>query len=274
VTALALVDTWGAPHAAAAVVAADGIVAVHGDHDHEYRIASVTKLITAYAALIAVEEGTIELDEPAAREGATVRHLLAHAAGYGFDGPEPIAAVAARRIYSNTGIERLADHLAAKSGMPFTQYLADAVLVPLGMGHTELRGSAAHGVYSTLADVCRFAVELLAPRLVDASTLAEAVRVQFPGLPGILPGVGRFTPLDWGLGFERNFARPGHWAGSRVSTDAFGHFGGSGTFLVVDPSLPRALVCLTDREFGPWALDAWPPFCDAVFTECAEAVGS
>ena len=80
----------------------------------------------------------------------------------------------------------------------------------------------------------------------------------------MLPGVRRFDPLDWGLTFERNFGRPGHWSGERVSRDAVGHFGGAGTFLWDDPDTGLGVVVLTDRDFGPWALRAWPPFCDAV----------
>ena len=75
---------------------------------------------------------------------------------------------------------------------------------------------------------------------------------------------GRFTPLDWGLGFEIRDGKSPHWTGTRNSPATFGHFGGSGTFLWVDPELDVALVCLTDREFDDWALEAWPPFSDAV----------
>jgi CubicO group peptidase (beta-lactamase class C family) len=135
------------------------------------------------------------------------------------------------------------------------------------MTATELRGSPAHGVWSTLGDMVCFARELLDPRLVDRSSLAEATRVQFGGLPGILPGVGRFDPCDWGLGFELNAGRPGHWTGTEVSRATYGHFGGSGTFLWVDPELSGAVVCLTDREYGHWALKAWPRFSDAVVHE-------
>jgi CubicO group peptidase (beta-lactamase class C family) len=168
-------------------------------------------------------------------------------------------------------MELFVAHLESRTGMPYAQYVREGVLDPLGMSATELRGSPAYDVWSTLADLSRLAQELLAPRVIGASTLAMAVEVQFAGLRGILPDVGRFDPLDWGLGVERNFARPGHWAGSVVSPAAFGHFGGAGTFLVVDPSIERALVCLTDREFGPWALEAWPPFCDAVLAEAGAA---
>jgi CubicO group peptidase (beta-lactamase class C family) len=80
----------------------------------------------------------------------------------------------------------------------------------------------------------------------------------------VLPGVGSFDPLDWGLGFELRDGKDPHWTGSRNSPRTFGHFGGAGTFVWVDPDLDRAVVCLTDREYGPWALDAWPPFSDAV----------
>lgn len=54
--------------------------------------------------------------------------------------------------------------------------------------------------------------------------------------------------------------------GLRNSPETFGHFGGSGTFLWVDPVADLALVVLTDREFGPWSLEAWPAFSDEVLT--------
>ena len=41
-----------------------------------------------------------------------------------------------RRIYSNSGIELAAEHLEARSGMHFGDYLRAGVLGPLGMsGH-------------------------------------------------------------------------------------------------------------------------------------------
>src|SRR5437764_14528385 len=108
---LAQIDGWDAPTAAAAVISGDGQrLGSHGPTDAVLRIASITKLLTAYAVLIAVEEGTVALDEPAGPPDATIRHLLAHAAGYGFTGPTPITRPGRRRIYSNTGIEVLARH--------------------------------------------------------------------------------------------------------------------------------------------------------------------
>ncbi len=230
-----------------------------------FRLASVTKPLVAYAVLVAVEEGALDLDEPAGPDGATVRHLLAHTAGYGFESDAAVlAGPGTRRIYSNRGFEVLGDHLERATGVPVGNYVREAVIEPLQMISTALDGSPAHAATSTVEDLIRFAGELMLPRLVSQRSMEELFRVQFPGLNGVLPGVGRFEPLDWGLGVERNFGRPGHWAGERVSAAAFGHFGGSGTFLWVDPRLQRACVCLTDLAFGPWALQAWPALCDAV----------
>jgi CubicO group peptidase (beta-lactamase class C family) len=266
VEALRRIDTWEAEHAAAAVVGAQQVFAAHGPTARVFRWASVTKLATALAVLVAAEEGTIELDEPAGPAGSTVRHLLAHASGLPFDDGPPLAPPGRRRIYSNQGFDVLAAHVAAAAEMPFAEYLAAAVFRPLGMT-AELRGSAGSDVAGTLDDLVLLARELLAPTLVARETLAEATSVVFPGLDGVLPGIGRFQPLDWGLGFELKDAKPSHWTGERPSRSTFGHFGGAGTFLWVDPDRTLALACLTDREFGAWALDAWPALSDAVVAE-------
>jgi CubicO group peptidase (beta-lactamase class C family) len=214
--------------------------------------------------LIAVEEGIVALDEPAGPPGATVRHLLAHASGYGFTGATPIARPGRRRIYSNTGIEVLAQHVQAAAGLPFAVYLDEAVLTPLGMAASSLTGSPAYQLGSTVDDLTRFVAELVTPTLIATATLAEATSVQFPGLAGKLPDIGTFDPLDWGLGFELRDAKQPHWTGTTNSPATYGHFGGSGCFLWVDPVAGRALVVLTDREFGPWALTAWPALSDDV----------
>jgi CubicO group peptidase (beta-lactamase class C family) len=150
--------------------------------------------------------------------------------------------------------------------MPFGEYLAAGVLRPLGMG-AELRGSAAADLHGTLDDLAAFARELQRPTLIAPETLIEATTVQFPGLAGVLPDFGRFDPLDWGLGFELRDAKDPHWTGTRASPRTFGHFGGSGTFVWVDPEVDVALGVLTDREFDEWAKEAWPELSDAVLGE-------
>jgi CubicO group peptidase (beta-lactamase class C family) len=263
VDVLRQVDEWGADNAAAGVVGPEGVRAVHGPIAQEFRWASVTKPATALATLVAAEEGVVDLDEPAGPPGSTVRHLLAHASGLPFEGDTPIAEPGKRRIYSNTGFEQLAAHVEEAAEIPFADYLRAGVFEPLGMG-AELRGSAGAGVHGSLDDALRLARELLRPTLVAPETLTEATSVQFPGLGGILPGIGRMDPNDWGLGFELKDAKSPHWTGLRNSPRTFGHFGGSGTFLWVDPEAELALVALSDREFDDWALEAWPRLSDAV----------
>jgi CubicO group peptidase (beta-lactamase class C family) len=266
VDALRQVEDWPAANVAVGATRNAQVVATHGARDRTFRWASVTKLVTGLAALVAAEEGTIDLDEPAGPEGSTVRHLLAHASGLPFEPGMPAGRPGRRRVYSNPGFETLADHVAERAEMPFSDYLAGAVLHPLGM-NAELRGSPASELYGTLDDLLLLAGELQAPRLVAPETLAEATTVQFPGLSGVLPDIGRMDPNDWGLGFELRDAKSPHWTGSRNSPRTFGHFGGSGTFLWVDPDACVALGCLTDLDFGPWALEAWPRLSDAVLEE-------
>ncbi|OZM73019.1 serine hydrolase [Amycolatopsis antarctica] len=261
---------WPVDNAAASVISADGtVLATAGDAGHRYALASVTKLLTAYTALIAIEEGVVELDSPAGPEGATVRHLLAHTAGLGFDSRAVMAAPGDRRLYSNAGFEVLAETLEAHSGIAFADYQAEALFSPLGMRHTVLDGSPAAGAVSTAADLGLFAAELQSPSLLNERTVTEATAVAFPGRTGVLPGYGHQKPNDWGLGFEIRDHKSPHWTGSASSPRTFGHFGQAGTFLWVDPDAGLACVSLADRAFGPWAVRAWPMFTDAVLAELA-----
>jgi CubicO group peptidase (beta-lactamase class C family) len=266
VDALGAINSWGARTAAAGVTEAEAEVAVHGPRDVELRWASVTKLVTGLAILVAVEEGTADLDEPAGPEGSTLRHLLSHASGLAQEAGPPLAPPGRRRIYSNVGIEVAAELVAEHAGMPFADYLRHAVVEPLGFAGT-LHGSAAWGYRGPLDDLLALGRELLEPTLVAPETLAEATSVQFPGLPGVLPSWGRMDPNDWGLAFELRDAKSPHWTGSRNSPHTFGHFGAAGTFLWVDPDASLACGVLTDREFGDWAKEAWPALADSVLGE-------
>ncbi len=270
--ALDLVADWPVGHAAAGVVEAGGEPVTTGGAERLYMLASVSKLLTAVAVLVAVEEGTVDLDEPAGPPDATVRHLLAHTSGLPFDSPIRRCRPGSRRIYSNSGFDLLGAHLAAAADMPFATYVDEAVFAPLGMsatGFADDPGAPSKGATAPLADVLRFARELLAPTLLAPSTLAEATSTQFPGLAGVVPGIGRMDPCDWGLGFELRDGKSPHWTGRRNSPATFGHFGGSGTFLWVDPEARIACAALADRPFDTWAMQAWPALSDAVLAERA-----
>jgi CubicO group peptidase (beta-lactamase class C family) len=223
----------------------------------------VTKLATAVAMLVAVEEGIVDLDEAAGPPGSTFRHLLAHASGLPFDRGAPIARPGTRRIYSNYGFDVAASLVAKRAEMPFADYFAH---VWSGTG-AALAGSAGSGVDGTLEDLVALARELRTPSRVAPETLEEARAVQFPGLAGVLPGFGKQEPNDWGLGLELRDSKSPHWTGARNSPRTFGHFGRSGTFLWVDPDAGVAVACLTDRAFGDWAREAWPRLSDSILEE-------
>ena len=264
--ALRQIDSWGADHAAVAAVSAAGRD-LHGATGRSFEWASVTKVATALVVLVAAEEGVVDLDDAAGPPGSTVRHLLAHASGLPPEAGDPIAAPGARRIYSNYGFEVLASLVEAAAEMPFSGYFAD-VLRPVDVS-ADLHGSPAWGARGRIEDLATLADVLLNGGVVAPETLAEATTVQFPGLAGVLPGFGRMDPNHWGLGLELRDGKSPHWTGTGNSPRTFGHFGRSGTFLWVDPDAEVALACLTDREFGDWAKDAWPRLSDAVLAETA-----
>jgi CubicO group peptidase (beta-lactamase class C family) len=276
--ALDRIDDWPVPTASACIVnamsGAPSTFAVYGDTAHHFRIASLSKVITSLAIMIAVEEGSVSLDQPMVStgvpDGCTIRHLLAHASGLPFDGTDSIAPLETRRIYSNTGIELAVIETELLTGIRFGDYLREAVFEPLGVRRTELRGSPAYGIWSTVHDMALLLGELLRPTLIASSTHAEMTSVQYPTLDGIVPGIGAFHPCPWGLGVELHGDKHPHWMGSTNSPATFGHFGGAGTMMWVDPQANVALCALTDRPFDQWSEVAprlWRELSDAVIAE-------
>lgn len=252
-----LTSTWPGT-SVLAIANESALLGATGDLDWVTRIASLSKLFTSYACLIALEEGTISLDDPAGPEGSTVRHLMAHASGLGFESDAGTTFTpGTRRIYSNVGMERLAEHLEAAAGIPFTEYLVEAVIQPLGLVGFEASGSPAHGMRASANHLLAFGRELLNPTLVAPETLAEATSPVFPELRGVLPGYGSADPNLWGLGFEIRGNKKPHWTGIRHDPTTFGHFGGSGSFLWVDPTRQLIGTSLSTEVFGEWAVEAW-----------------
>ncbi|OBC00301.1 serine hydrolase [Mycobacterium sp. 852002-40037_SCH5390672] len=268
--ALDALDGWPVQAAAAAVVGPGGVLASHGATERVFELASVTKPLAARAVQVAIEEGAVDLDTAAGPPGATIRHLLAHTSGLSMHSDRVLAAPGARRIYSNQGFTVLGQTVQRETGIEFARYLTEAVCEPLGMAATHLDGgavAAGFGARSTVADLAAFAGDLLRPATVSEGLHAEATTVQFPGLDGVLPGYGVQRPNDWGLGFELRDAKIPHWTGARNSARTYGHFGQAGGFIWADPEKELALVVLTDREFGEWALQPWPAISDAVIAD-------
>ena len=164
---------------------------------------SMSKIVTATAAMRLADEGRLDLEAPAgeyvdylrAPGAATpnVGQLLNHTAGFGnpmpirwvhpagADPPDPGALL--RRLtgrrrsyrdppgqgarYSNVGYLAAGEVIAAASGVPFEEHVHQSVLRPAGMDHTGFR-------YRDGAD--RATGYVRAPRIVD------------PLLRGLLPG--------------------------------------------------------------------------------------
>ena len=78
--------------------------------------------------LDATFEGVVGLDDPAGPPESTLRHLLSHASGLAVDSDQVLARPGTRRVYSNRGIDLAAEHLASRTGRPFSAELSERVL--------------------------------------------------------------------------------------------------------------------------------------------------
>ncbi len=266
--ALDHVSGWDVPTVAAAVFDTGGIQDRHGDLDRPFALASVSKVIAAVTTHVAVEEGSVGLDDAAGPDGSTVRHLLAHASGLAPDGEYHVLGPPGRkRIYSNLGFEVLARHLEACTDMSYEAYARLALVDTLGLHHTDVSGSPAHAHRSSVGDLCTLLRSVVGGELLAPSTVATMTTPAFPELAGVLPGYGGQDPNPWGLGVEIRGDKDPHWTSADNSPRTWGHFGRAGTFVWFDPDVDLGLVVLTDRDFGPWAIDAWPTLSSAVLSE-------
>ena len=64
-----LVESWPVTSAAAGVIDQFGNVHLYGDTNTRFRLASVSKVMTAWATLFAVEDGTTSLDAEVGQHG-------------------------------------------------------------------------------------------------------------------------------------------------------------------------------------------------------------
>lgn len=235
-------------------------LASHGDLDAVRPWASVTKLATALAAAIDVEDGRARLDDAVGPEGSTLAHLMSHSSGLGFEASDPVVAPATKRIYSNYGIDLAATHLSA--GTDLATWLDRRVVAPLSMTSTHLVGRASEGLFGSTRDLAAFAREWIAPTLVSAHRRDVTATAYLPELAGIVPGFGRFTPCPWGLGVEIRGEKQ-HWMGDWPAR-SFGHFGRSGALALVSVDEGLCVVATSTVEFGPWAHDLWPTWTSNV----------
>ncbi len=152
-TALAQVAHWSASNPAAGVTDATATLGETGDVERRHEWASVTKLVTAVCVLRLIDAGEMALDEPAGPPGSTVRHLLAHASGLGFDDGAAVSKPERRRVYSNAGFDLLGTMVSARTGLPFARYATRSGLRAAGDAQlqalTGRRRRAVSGHWST-----------------------------------------------------------------------------------------------------------------------------
>jgi len=138
--------------------------------DNSYRLASISKTITALAVLQLVEQGKIDLDQeiqayvpyfPKKKWPVTVRHLLGHLGGIShyrdfnaeghikvpkntkesiaiFQDFDLVVQPGTRYLYSSYGYNLLGAATEGASGLPYGVYITENILKPLGMGNTRL----------------------------------------------------------------------------------------------------------------------------------------
>lgn len=259
-----LLNDWPCPAVAAAVIDPTGVVHRHGDTTQVFALASITKVLTATAVHLAVEEGSVALEDVLDDHGSTLADLLGHASGLSPQG-ERFDEPGRRRIYSNAGYERAAEAVEQRTEMLFVDYLSEGVFAPLEMSSTRLLSSPAFGAASSVDDLVGFLTGL--GGLLARETIAKMTSPYLPELVGVLPGYGRQTPNTWGLGPEIRGTKAPHWTSDRGDPQTWGHFGATGTFMWTDPSANVSAIVLTDRDFGDWAIPLWTAFGNSVLDE-------
>lgn len=238
-----------------AVFTADDVIMSTGDTHAQFELASVTKLLTTWAVLRACDAGVISLEDTFP-EGFTLRHLLSHASGLPREKGGKLLEAEKKRLYSNWGLERAAEHVELAVHVPFTHWVNEEVFQPLGMSRTDLYGSPAYGSRSTISDLVTFAREVLNPRLLSRNLADQARTVQFPELTGRVPGYASFSPNYWGLGLEIHGQKI-HWLSEWQSPETVGHFGVAGSYLWVDPVRQAGAVFLGAEPFSSWHQENW-----------------
>lgn len=234
-------------------------LAACGDLDAVRPWASVTKLMTGLCAAIDVEAGRATLDDAVGPEGSTLAHLLSHSSGLGFEFGDPTSAPGLKRVYSNYGVDLAAQYLA---GTDVATWLSSRVATPLELRSTRLVGRASEGLEGSTNDLATFARQWVTPTLIPASRRDQTVRAFLPELSGVVPGWGRFSPCPWGLGPELR-GEKSHWMGEWPPSSV-GHFGRSGSMVLVNADEGIVLVATTTVEFGAWAHELWPAWTTRV----------
>ena len=245
---------WPEPLAAAVFRCGDDfeLLAHQGPMDEMGEWASVSKLAVAW---LAHHRGS-DLTSPLGPESSTLAHVLSHCSGLGSSADALGARVGTKRIYSTYGYELALNFLSDERGPTF---LVSTMNSMLGTS-VESDGTAAGGLRGSLRDLLMLANEWV----VLSRSASEWVVPFLPEIGGIVPGFGPFTPNPWGLGPELKGDKQ-HWMGRHWSAESLGHFGQSGSLLLIDPIAHIGVVALSRIPFGAWAVPLFGEWTDEVW---------
>jgi CubicO group peptidase (beta-lactamase class C family) len=297
-----------------AVGAADYAAGAEATPQTQYRIGSITKTFTATAIMQLRDAGALDLDDRLeqhldgiANGTPTLRRMLCHLSGLQREagemfvtGTSPteeeliesmgavefVLGPAQAHHYSNLAFALLGQVVARRSKLPYTQYVDERIIAPLGLTRTtwlpqapkaqgylvdeyartvwlepetDLAGTSAAGqLWSTVEDLARWATFLAggADGVLDATTVEE---MWFPQL--------MYYPDDWVLGWGLGLmlynhegriygghagAMAGHLAG--VFIDRKTQTGAAG----LTNSGTRANMDLFAIELAAKAIELWP----------------
>lgn len=225
-----------------------------GDLDEVRPWASVSKMAVALAFGMEVDWDDHQFTQNFGPRGATLANLLSHSSGLGLEEGDPLVPIATKRVYSNAGIDH-AVSVAVVDQDP-AEWLDERIFSPFGMDSTKLVERPSAGVVGSTRDLATLGVAWLRPDGVTRATRDRQIKPYLPDLAGIVPGFGRFTPCPWGLGPEVRGTKE-HWMGD-WPPESFGHFGQSGSLLLLNAQEQIGIVATSTEIFGAWAVKLWP----------------
>jgi CubicO group peptidase (beta-lactamase class C family) len=230
-----------------------------GDLDAVRPWASVSKLAVALAFGVEMDWGLHSYTEAAGPQGANFANLLSHSSGLGLEEGDPRVPIATKRVYSNYGVDLAVATIVGENSS--AEWLDYRVFAPLGMTTSQLLDRPAAGVSGSTNDLATMAVAWLRSDAIAVATRDRLIRPYLPELDGIVPGFGRFSPCPWGMGPEVR-GEKSHWMGE-WRPSSFGHFGQSGSLLLVNVDEGIGVVATSSEPFGSWAVSLWPKWTSA-----------
>ena len=223
--------------------------------------ASVSKMAVAMAFGVEMDWGLHAYSEMVGPRGANFANLFSHSSGLGLEEGDPVVPVGTKRVYSNYGVDYAVAKIVGEN--PPAEWLDDRVFSPLGMTSSALLGRPAAGVSGSTEDMEKLAIAWLRPDALAASTRDRMIRPYLPELAGHRPRVWSIHAVSVGHRAQRSEGRRATGWVTGLPT-SFGHFGMSGSLMLLNVDEGIGVVATTTEDFGPWAVALWPAWTSAV----------